>query len=170
MKKLLVLLCIFSICGMATYAAGGETRGVGYWKNHDTERESYIDAAVALSSEITLPSSLRYYLDIKGKKTLKQHAQRQLSAMLLNIASGLDSQIWLSQGELEIIQVINASYTAGTAVGDALMEIEDAVHCAAEPENPLWVLPADCTAPTSLEVLENAKDLADEINNRELFY
>lgn len=152
MKKLLVFLCILSICGAATLASAGETRGIGYWKNHDTERETLITGAVEQSAVygIGAESSMRYYLSLKGKKTMEEHAKRQLAALLLNVAGGLKSSTWLSQGELDIIQIIDPALGEGTEIGDALTVIENEIN--------------------GLGDMESAKDLAEEINGRGVYY
>ncbi len=160
MKKLLVFLCILAICGMAASAFAGETRGVGYWKNHYGEYDlayNYGDLAASKSYILNQKSALLLALSYKGKKTIEEHAKRQLAAMLLNIVDGLQDTILLNQGELELIQQLNpaAEYALGTAtVGNALTDIQIAI--AAYDETDL----------ISEAIAEIAKDLADEINNR----
>ncbi|MEN8262911.1 MAG: hypothetical protein ABFR82_05565, partial [Nitrospirota bacterium] len=76
-------------------------------------------------------------------------AKRQFVALLLNVAASVESTTWLSQGELEIIQIMVAGYGTGTTISDAIIEIENSIITSTN--------------------LESAKDLAEEINNRELF-
>ena len=156
MKKLLVFLCILAICGAATLAVAGEgeTRGVGYWKNHDNEREAIIVDAAALSSVFSNEQVMREYIMLKGKKNTKQHALRQLASLLLNIRAGLDAAFLLTPGEREIIQVISSP----TTIAEAIAAIETAIgnDDILDP-----VCDGDC---------ETVKDLAEEINSRGVFY
>jgi hypothetical protein len=162
MKKLLIFLCILAICGMAASAfAEGETRGVGYWRNHMGDYFStdpnidYGHRAAAKSYVLNPRTTLLEFLGKKGKKTIVEHAKRQLAAMLLNMVDGLHEGILLNQGELELIKQLNDDYTAeDTCVGDALVEIQDAI------------VAYDANDPILVAITEIAKDLADEINNR----
>jgi hypothetical protein len=124
-------------------------RTIGYWKNHDEERNFFVDDAVALSSVFDTTGALYLSLTKKGKKTMQQKAEQQLAALLLNCASSLDSATVLDAGELEILQLIDPSYDATATVADAKSEIENVI---------LLMDSAN---------MENAKDLADEINNRD---
>ncbi|MEN8264373.1 MAG: hypothetical protein ABFR82_13020, partial [Nitrospirota bacterium] len=114
MKKLLIFVCVLAVFGIAAQAWSEEARSVGYWKNHDIERELSIDAAAGLSTVFETDSSLRYFLSLKGKKTMLEKAKRQFAAMQLNVAASVESTTWLSQGELEIIQIMVAGYGTGT--------------------------------------------------------
>lgn len=164
MKKILVFICAMGICGIAAFADAQETKGIGYWKNHDIERETYITSAVALSSVYDTESSMRYHLELKGKKDMYEHAIRHLAALLLNIAEGFQTATWLSQGELDIAQIADPTFVQGSSVGDALIWIENKIHCYQLPT------PADCGAATTFDDLESAKDLAEEINNRGTYF
>lgn len=127
------------------------TRSIGFWKNHDEEREFFIGSAVSDSIDVLnifdTDTALRYYLMKKGKKTMDEKAKQQLAALLLNVAASLDSSTVLSDGELNILLLINNIYELGATVGDAVIEIENAIISGVS--------------------LEDAKDLADEINNRD---
>ena len=79
-----------------------------------------------------------------------EKARQQLSALLLNLASSLDPATVLNAGELEILHLLNPIYDVDATVQDAKDEIEIAILNS-----------------TDRDVLENAKDLADEINNRD---
>lgn len=120
-------------------------RSVGFWKNHDDERTAFIGMAVSFSSIFDSDAALTYYLTKKGKKTMEEKAKQQLSAVLLNVASSLDPLTPLSQGEIDILHLLNP--TVGSSVEDAIMEIENALLNGVG--------------------LEDAKDLAEEINNRD---
>lgn len=122
-------------------------KSIGFWKNHEEERLSVIDGAVANSDVFLSDAALTFALTKKGKKTMLQKAQQQLAALLLNTVSGLDLSTVLSAGELEIIQIINPAYDATATVADALYEIESELLYG--------------------DLLEDAKDLADELNNRD---
>lgn len=136
------------IDGTVTAVEGpGAARSHGYWKNHDEEREAFIVAAASYSSVLTTDSAVRYYLTKKGRKSMDEKTKQQLAALLLNVAASLDSSTVLSNGELEILQSLDLTYETGATVGDALVEIESAINTGAS--------------------LETAKDLADEINNRD---
>jgi hypothetical protein len=124
-------------------------RTIGYWKNHDPEREAFIGGAVAFSTVFSTTEALDLSLSKKGKKTMEEKAKQQLAALLLNLASSLDPATVLQSGELEILQLINPTYDATATVLDALTEIENVIN-----------LPDNAN-------MENAKDLADEINNRD---
>jgi hypothetical protein len=128
-------------------AAPSGARSVGFWKTHDDEREAFINSAVSYSTVFTSASALRYYLTLTGKKPMVDKAKQQLAALLLNVASSLNISTVLNAGELEILQLINPVYGTGATVGDALTEIENSIN-----------------GNTNLEL---AKDLADEINNRD---
>ncbi len=160
MKKLLVLLCIIAICGMAASASAlvGETGGVGYWKNHYGEYDldyNYGNRAAAKSYIFIDKSGLLLALSYKGKKTIEEHAKRQLAALLLNIVDGLVETIPLNQGELELIVQLNPAREGTEAtVGDALEDIQSAIAYYVS-DDVIYVA-----------ITEIAKDLADEINNR----
>jgi hypothetical protein len=122
-------------------------RSVGFWKNHEDEKMAFIGDATSLSSILTTDNTLNWYLSKKGRKSMDEKARQQLAALLLNMAASLSPSTELSNGELEILQLIDASYGAGTTVKDAMLAIEAAIVAGA--------------------ALEEAKDLADEINNRD---
>ena len=124
-------------------------RTIGYWKNHDEEREFFIADAVALSSVFDTDSALRYSLTKKGKKSMEEKAKQQLAALLLNVASSLSASTSLSTGELEIYNLIIVTSVTEATVGDAVALIEDVINSGDDLN------------------MENAKDLADEINNRD---
>jgi hypothetical protein len=141
-----------------TIEAPTGAKSVGYWKNHDEEREFFIGKAVSDAIDVldvfsgTDPEgALRYYLTKKGKKTMEEKAKQQLAALLLNVAACLDPSTPLSQGELELIDPNFSAIPEGDGVedtvGDAVIDIENAIL-------------------TGID-LERAKDLADEINNRD---
>ena len=132
------------------FEAPSGARTIGYWKNHDEERDFFINNAVLSSSVYSSIDDLNVDLSKKGKKSMVEKARQQLSALLLNMASSLDPYTVLGTGELEILQMINLAYDATATVDDATSEIENAILNS-----------------TDKDVLENAKDLADEINNRD---
>lgn len=153
MKKSVVITLIFSflftgiIMGFPVLSDAAGARSVGYWKNHDYERNAFIGGAVSLSSVFDTTSLLDYYLSKKGKKNMEERTKQQLAALLLNVASGLSEDTLLTSGELEILQMIDSTYDTSATVGDALYEIENAI--------------------VGGYYLEVAKNLADEINNRD---
>ena len=125
------------------------SRTIGYWKNHDEERDFFINNAVSLSSVFTWIDDLNYSLAKKGKKNMLEKAKQQLSALLLNMASSLDPSTLLNSGELEILQLIDATADAAATVQDAAEMIEIVINNGFDSS------------------MEDAKDLADEINNRD---
>lgn len=124
-------------------------RTIGYWKNHDDEREFFIADAVSLSSAFATESALRYDLSKKGKKSMNEKAKQQFAALLLNVASSLNASTQLSTGELEIYNLIVVDDVTLATAGDAVNIIEDVINSGDDFN------------------MENAKDLADEINNRD---
>jgi hypothetical protein len=124
-------------------------RTIGYWKNHDEERQFYDDIAVDLSSVFDTTGGLFFYLTKKGKKTMEEKALQQLAALLLNCASSLPVTTQLSTGELEIYNLIVEPDVTMATVEDAKTVIENVINT------------------TDAANMENAKDLADEINNRD---
>lgn len=122
-------------------------RTIGYWKNHDEERDFFIYSAVSMSSVFYTIDELNFALSKNGKKNMTEKARQQLSALLLNLASSLAPSTVLSSGELQILQMIVPTYDATATVGEAKTEIENAINGGYS--------------------LEDAKDLADEINNRD---
>jgi hypothetical protein len=124
-------------------------KSIGYWKNHDEERYFFITNAISISEVFHTTTDLDASLAKKGKKSMVEKAEQQLAALLLNIAASLDPSTVLSPGELEILQFINPIYDTNATVGDALVEIEDVVNSQLDSS------------------YEAAKDLADEINNRD---
>jgi hypothetical protein len=156
-----------SFCGGGTFNASGVIDGapeevvippsgartIGYWKNHDEERNAFIDVAISLSDVFGTPAELEADLTRKGKKGMLLKARQQFAALLLNCAASLDPDaIVLDAGELEILQLIDSMYGTGSTVQDAKNEIEA-------------IITAD--PPATQDMQENAKDLADEINNRD---
>jgi len=127
--------------------ATSEARSMGFWKTHDAERNAFINTAVSLSNVFNSANDLNYYLSMQGKKSMLDKAKQQLAALMLNVASSLSFSAQLNAGELEILQLINPAYGTEATVGDAVTEIENAI--------------------LSETNLENAKDLGDEINNRD---
>lgn len=125
----------------------GEARTIGYWKNHETERDLYIGDAVALSSVFDSVAELNDALQKKGKKSMFEKAKQQLSALLLNVVSNLNPAALLKPGELEILQLINPAATETATINDAVIAIESVINNGPDAS------------------MENAKDLADEINN-----
>jgi hypothetical protein len=124
---------------------------VGYWKNHDDEREANIIDAAALSPAFANEQDLRLYLMLKGKKTAMQKVKRQFSATLLNVAAGLTPTINLNHGELELIQSFNQNYALGfTTLDNAIAEIENAISTSSN--------------------LGEAEELAESINNGDYCY
>jgi hypothetical protein len=142
---------IFSALIDGSPAGGGPTeppsgvRTIGYWKNHDFERGAFVGGAVALSTVFSTADDLNLALAKKGKKTMEEKAKQQLAALLLNISAGFDTATLLASGELDILNL----FGTGTTVGEALSAIE------------LVITTSDNAN------MENAKDLADEINNRD---
>jgi hypothetical protein len=132
-----------------TVAPPTGARTIGYWKNHDEERAAFIGAAVSLSSVFDSTALLNYYLSKNGKKNMEEKARQQLAASLLNCASSLQVTTQLTTGELEIYNLIVEPDAQSATVGDAKSTIETVI------------LTPD------LANMENAKDLADEINNRD---
>ena len=130
-----------------TVEAPSGARSMGFWKTHNDERNAFINTAVSLSSVFLSANELNYYLSLQGKKSMLDKAKQQLAALLLNIASSLSPSTQLNAGELEILLLLNPAYGTSATVGDAKTEIEIAI--------------------LSLTNLEHAKDLGDEINNRD---
>lgn len=130
-------------------------KSIGYWKNHGDERGFFIrDAAsdnIDILNVFDTDSALNYYLLKKGKKSMEEKAKQQLAALLLNVAASLNPAILLSTGELELIDpdydLIPEGDGVGDTIGDAVIDVENAILTGDD--------------------LERAKDLADEINNRE---
>lgn len=180
MKKIMILITIVSVIGGfvfgGAFAEAGETKGVGYWKNNDGAREAIISLATADSNVFASDASLRLYLSLKGKKTMIEKAKRQLAALLLNKAAGLNGSNPLLQNEVKIINSMNGNTVDDVpfynldeaAVADAVYEIEHAINCWPDPLNPL---PAECNnVPSTNEDLEACIDLADDLNNRGVYY
>ncbi len=162
MKKIisfsLILAVVFGLAFAISTADACEVRGVGYWKTHDNEREylpdpvnSNIKIAATLSTVFVNDTGLRFFLQLKGKKTPMQKVKRQYGATLLNMASGLlPPRTVLKAGELELIQSFDQTYALGdTTLDDALSEIENAI--------------------STLTNLEEARELAEAINNGDYF-
>ena len=154
MNKIITSVCILALSFVFVFvvsmADACEVRGVGYWKNKDIERESIITSAAGLSDVFPNGQDLRLYLMLKGKKTMEQKVKRQFSAVLLNIAAGLDMTNALYQGDWELIQAFDQSYLLGTStIDDAISEIENAIGTSTN--------------------LENARELAEAINNGDYF-
>ena len=157
MKKIITSVCILALSFVFAFAISTadacEVRGVGYWKTHDNEREylpdpvnSNIKIAATLSSVFVNDSDLRFFLQLKGKKSPMQKVKRQYGATLLNMAAGLLPTSVLKAGELELIQSFDQNYALGaTTLDDAISEIENAIN--------------------SLTNLEEARELAEAINN-----
>lgn len=122
-------------------------RSIGYWKNHVDERDFFICFADINVDIFSTTDDLIAALDKKGKKTMEEKIKQQLAALLLNVAAGLDPATKLTAGELEILTLINPVYNETATVSDAIIEIENALFIN--------------------ELLEDAKDLTDEINNRD---
>ncbi|RJQ20541.1 MAG: hypothetical protein C4560_04905 [Nitrospiraceae bacterium] len=123
-------------------------RSMGFWKTHDEERNSFINAAVTKSGGVFASANdLNYYLSMQGKKDMLKKAKQQYAALCLNAASSLPESTLLTAGEIQILQYLNPGYGTGATVGDALTEIRNSILSNAN--------------------LENAKDLGDEINNRD---
>jgi hypothetical protein len=121
--------------------------GIGYWMHHDEERNAFIGSAVSLSSVFASTSSLNNALQRKGKKLMEEKAMQQHAALLLNVASSLSDSALLTAGELEIYnQIVDPDVTQAT-VGDAVSVIETVINV------------------FDTSNLENAKDLAEEINH-----
>jgi hypothetical protein len=169
MKKTIASLCIFAMIAALSFAIPAadacEVRGVGYWKNHHTEREvifaqpsvvdDYLQTTV-LNNKVNT-SSLRHYLALKGKKAPVEKALRQYAAALLNVAAGLTTTHLLYQGEWELIQSLNQNYVFGvTTLADALEEIEKAIDPALPPAIPTNDM---------IIKLEGARELGEAINN-----
>ncbi|RJQ55776.1 MAG: hypothetical protein C4526_03240 [Nitrospiraceae bacterium] len=131
-----------------TVDAPSGARSMGFWKTHDEERTSFINTAVTKSGGVfTSANDLNYYLSMQGKKTMLQKAIQQYAALCLNVASSLSESTLLTSGEIQILQYLNPGYNTGSTVGNAMTEIKNAILANAN--------------------LENAKDLGDEINNRD---
>lgn len=124
-------------------------RTIGYWKNHDNERNAFISAAVALSIVFPDAGTLNYYLSKKGPKLMLEKAKQQFAALLLNCASSLPQSTQLATGELQIYNLIVEPDVTSATVGDAKAVIATVINTANSAQ------------------MENAKDLADEINNRD---
>lgn len=122
-------------------------RSMGFWKNHDEERNSFIGKAVYMSNVFNTENELNEYLSRNGKKTMDQKAMQQLAALMLNVASSLPLSTELTAGELQILQQLDPAAVTGATVEDALCAIEQAIIAGTN--------------------LDDAKDLADEINNRD---
>lgn len=122
-------------------------RTIGYWKNHDEERNFFISSAVSISSVFSSTGDLDLYLSKKGKKTMEEKAKQQLAALLLNLASSLDPSTLLTTGELEIHQMVLGA--TGSTAADAKNVIESVINNRDSAN------------------MEHVKDLADEINNRD---
>ncbi len=86
---------------------------------------------------------------------MKQHALRQLAALLLNVKAGLNAVYLLTPGEREIIQDIGSPNT----IAEAVIEIEVEIGNADDILDPNCI--GDC---------ETVKDLAEEINSRGVYY
>lgn len=124
-------------------------RTIGYWKNHDEERNFFIYNATSQSSVFVSIDDLNYALSKKGKKSMAEKARQQLAALLLNMVSSLNPSTALSAGELEILQLIDAAADSTATVQYAADVIEYVINNALDSS------------------MEDAKDLADEINNRD---
>jgi hypothetical protein len=150
MKKIIVIICVLMLSSGIAFA-----EGVGYWKNHDEERNAFVSAAVSGSIDILdvflTEHDLTYCLTKKGKKTMLEKAEQQLAALLLTIASSLEQSALLTVGELEIYNHIVDPDVSQATVGDAVFVIEDVISNFIDTIN-----------------IENAKDLADEINSRQI--
>jgi hypothetical protein len=154
MNKIIASICAVLMIAALSFAIPAaeacEVRGVGYWKNHDAEREGKIVEAAALSPVFNNEQDLRLYLQLKGKKTPMQKVKRQFGAALLNMASGLEGTTALYQGEWELMQAFNQNYVFGaTTLEEAIQEIESAVSTSTN--------------------LEEARELAEAINNGDYF-
>jgi hypothetical protein len=124
-------------------------RSQGFWKNHDEERNSFINTAVALSNIFSTADQLNDSLCKKGKKTMEEKVKLQLAALMLNVASSLPLTTEISSGELEILQALDV-----TTAGESTVDVDDA----------LWAIENAILTGVDLEL---AKDLAEEINNRD---
>jgi hypothetical protein len=124
-------------------------RTIGYWKNHDEERNFFISTAVSLSSVFSTTGALDISLAKNGKKNMQEKAKQQFAALLLNLASSLDASTLLTTGELGIYNLIVEPDAGSATAGDAAFVIETVIN-GGDAAN-----------------MENAKDLADEINNRD---
>ncbi len=171
----MVLICILAVCAVSTLAMAGETKGLGFWKNHFHDSEylcddpavcanivDYADDAANLiitnvdNRVFGSKGNLTFVLGLKGKKNMLEHAKRHFAAMLLNVVDGLTFDTWLTQGELEIYQQTYPDALPGIKIGDALEEIESTIKA----ENDYYDPPVNSVR------LEAAKDLAEEINGR----
>ena len=180
MKKILIIISIVSVIGGlligSPLAEAGETKGVRYWKNNDAARESYIETATASSGVFGTSSQLRYYLSLKGKKSMFEKAKRQLGALLLNMAVGFNGSNLLLQNEVTIINSMNGNtvgevpfYISGeTSLADAVPEIEHAIYCS--PDNLDFDTECSSNIPSTNEDMEATIDLADDLNNRGVYY
>jgi nucleoid DNA-binding protein len=168
MKKTIASLCIFAMIAALSFAIPAadacEVRGVGYWKNHHTEREAIFDPQSGETSPIddylqttvlynkVNTANLRLYLSLKGKKQPLEKVLRQYAAVLLNVASGLTTTQLLYQGEWELIQSLNQNHVFGiSTLSDAMLEIENAIY-------------SSLSNGTTTN-LEEARELAEAINN-----
>jgi hypothetical protein len=151
MRKLTVLPLIFTLLLFLSVEIAQGSNSVGYWVNHDGEREAVISDAISddvdtlniFNTESELSSSLM----LKGKITLREKAEKHLAALLLSIAAGyLDPLEMLTNSELALLQLISPKSGPGATVGEAVVKIEDAIK-------------------TDFN-LEGAKDLSEELNSR----
>ncbi|MBC8414009.1 hypothetical protein H8E50_10130 [bacterium] len=126
-------------------------RSTGYWKNHEDEKSFfnyYVFSENLVSLDIfSTESALDVALNKKGKKNMKEKAEQQFAALLLNLSASVSGTAVLKTGELEILQLLNPVYSSTATLNDAVFEIENALR--------------------NNVLLENAKDLGDEINNRD---
>ncbi|MBI4681852.1 MAG: hypothetical protein HY757_01970 [Nitrospirae bacterium] len=130
------------------------TRTIGYWKNHVEQRDRFSIIAVRPSIDVLNvylgdTSLLINFLGTLGKKSMLEKAKQQYSALLLNIAATLSPATVLHTGELQILRLLDPAAGPTSTVGDANIAIS----------NVIINLDADS--------MEDAKDLADEINNRD---
>jgi len=126
------------------------TRSMGYWKTHETERTYYLSDAKAIDDAhgpvFADTMALETAVTLKGKKTMKQKAEQQLAALLLNIAQGLAESTPLTDSQKQ-----NVLDPAVLTVGDAVDDITAVIL------NPL----------STNDELERVKDLAESINTDE---
>jgi hypothetical protein len=132
MRKLTVLPLIFTLLLFLSVEIAQGSNSVGYWVNHDEERESVISDAISddvdtlniFNTESELSSSLL----LKGKMTMKQKAEKHLAALLLSIANGnLDPLDKLTNDELALLQLISPKSGPGATIGEAVVKIENAI-------------------------------------------
>ncbi len=135
-------------------------RTIGYWKNHDQERDAFIGDAECVggacsicSATFPTPDALRVSLMKKGKKYWVDKTKQQLAALCLNLASSLDPTTLLREDECSILTMVNGATCLGPTVDDARAAIETAI--------------SNVSGNGTAGELEDAKDLADEINNRD---